>query len=218
VIVIAGDTQGTGLVASIAEALTNEDLIERDILDLPGPDVVLEREHLVLTPDWEHAAVILGTPTTRYDHEDRLHLVTLGQLLDQRVRSLPFPSRRTRVDSRSMARGGSIWVEAIARPEDAVVVRELIEAEMLRLGEERVEAAELESAIRRAIRAREVESQSRHDRVLGLARVLTAGGEASAVEAYADLFDAVDPDQIRATAARYLNPLSATSITFSPER
>src|SRR5262249_61731062 len=34
-IVIAGDTRGTGLVAPIADILTNEDLHEREIASLP---------------------------------------------------------------------------------------------------------------------------------------------------------------------------------------
>src|SRR5262245_42571009 len=41
-IIIAGDTSGTGLIAPLADTLTNEDLHEREIASLPAPSLKAE--------------------------------------------------------------------------------------------------------------------------------------------------------------------------------
>ena len=65
VIVIVGDIRGTGLVASIAETLTNEDLFERDIATLPAPQIDTEPAETVETLARRQTAVVYGFPRTR---------------------------------------------------------------------------------------------------------------------------------------------------------
>src|SRR5207237_10291031 len=70
-IVIAGDTNGTGLVAPLADALTNADLHEREIASLPAPTVKPEMRETVESVPRQQTAVVYGFPGATRAGNDR---------------------------------------------------------------------------------------------------------------------------------------------------
>src|SRR5262249_27056886 len=80
-IVIAGDTRGTGLVAPIADALTNEDLHARDIASLPAPELKKEVKENVENVPRQQTALVYGFPGVKASDPNRYALVVLENIV-----------------------------------------------------------------------------------------------------------------------------------------
>src|SRR5262249_30846166 len=59
-IFIVGDTQGTGLIAPLADVLTNEDLHQREMASLPVPNVKFEIREKVESVTRQQTALVYG--------------------------------------------------------------------------------------------------------------------------------------------------------------
>src|SRR6185295_5148118 len=80
-IFIVGDARGTGLVASIADLLTNEDLHERDIATLPPPELKREQKETVETVQRQQTALVYGFPGVVRSDVDRSALVVFQNIV-----------------------------------------------------------------------------------------------------------------------------------------
>src|SRR5262245_32425847 len=74
-IVIAGDTNGTGLVAPLADVLTNEDLHDREIASLPAPSLKAETKETAEPATRQQTALVYGFPGVTRAGNDRFPLV-----------------------------------------------------------------------------------------------------------------------------------------------
>ena len=215
-IVIVGDTNGTGLVASIAEALTNEDLGERNISRLPVPVAPLDREERLVTANRRQSAIVYGTIGPQLSHRDRLPLIVienvlsgLGGRLFETIREEQGLAYTVRVFDRFLSRSGAFFAYTAFSPENEDQVRASLEAEMTRLFEEGITDEELERAISYSIGAHQISLQTRRGRTLAFARAVIAGDGMSAVTGFSEAIRQVTPAQVRAIAVKYLSPAFA---------
>src|SRR5258706_16001637 len=80
-ILIVGDTHGTGLVAAIADALTNEDLHDRELATLPFTEPKREVKEEVENVSRQQTALIYGFPTVNRANPDRFALIVLQNIV-----------------------------------------------------------------------------------------------------------------------------------------
>ena len=215
-IVIAGDTRGTGLLASIADALTNEDLIPRDISLLSVPDVPLVHEEAVYTADRRQSALVYGTLAPPYSDPDRLPLTVIQNVLSGRggrlfeaIREEQGLAYTVHVYESLLARSGAFFTYTAFSPENEDSVRRSFELEIERLIEDGITEEELEKAVNYSIGVHETTQQTRRARVMKIARAVITGADISAVEDYSDQIRRVDRNLVQATAQKYLSPSQA---------
>src|ERR1051326_2301053 len=114
-IFIVGDTQGTGLVAPLADVLTNEDLHDRDITSLPVPNMKIERKETIESVSRQQSALVYGFPGTTRSGNDRYALAVLenivsglgGRFFDA-IREKQGLAYTVRTESAFLAKGGAI--------------------------------------------------------------------------------------------------------------
>jgi zinc protease len=212
-IVIVGDTNGTGLVASIAETLTNEDLNERDISRLPVPAAALGREERIETASRRQSAMVYGIIGPQLSHRDRLPLIVienvlsgLGGRLFETIREEQALAYTVRVFDNFLSRSGAFFAYTAFSPENEEQVRASLEAEIVRLVEVGITDEELERAISYSIGAHEISLQTRRGRALAFARAVISGDGMSAVTGFSEAIRQVTRDQVRAMAVKYLSP------------
>jgi zinc protease len=223
-IVIVGDTNGTGLVASIAETLTNEDLNERDISRLPVPAVALEREERIETAPRRQSAMVYGTIGPQLSHRDRLPLIVienvlsgLGGRLFESIREEQGLAYTVRVFDNFLSRSGVFFAYTAFSLENEEQVRASLEAEIVLLVEEGITDEELERAISYSIGAHEISLQTRRGRTLAFARAVISGDGMSAVIGFSEAIRQVTRDQVRAMAVKYLSPSLAKIVILRGE-
>ncbi len=212
-IVIVGDTNGTGLVASITETLTNEDLSERDISRLPVPAAALEREERIETADRRQSAMVYGTIGPLLSHRDRLPLIVienvlsgLGGRLFEKIREEQGLAYTVRVFDRFLSRSGAFFAYTAFSPENEEQVRASLETEIIRLVEAGITDEELDRAISYSVGAHEIRLQTRRGRALALARAVIAGNGIESVSGFTEAIRQVTLAQVRAIAVKYLSP------------
>ncbi len=212
-IVIVGDTNGTGLVASITEALTNEDLSERDISRLPVPLAALEREERFETANRRQSALVYGTIGPQMSHRDRYPLVVienvlsgLGGRLFESIREEQGLAYTVRVFDRFLSRSGAFFAYTAFSPENEEQVRTALEAEITRMVEAGITDEELQRAISYSVGAHEASLQTRRGRTLAFARAVISGAGVSGVTEFSDAIREVTLASVRATAVKYLSP------------
>ncbi len=220
-IVIVGDTNGTGLVASIAETLTNEDLFERNISRLPVPTPSLEREERVETADRRQSALVFGTIGPQLSHRDHLPLIVienvlsgLGGRLFETIREEQGLAYTVRVLDNFLSRSGAFFAYTAFSPENEQQVRASLEEEMTRLVEEGITDEELERAINYSVGIHETRLQTRRGRTLALAREIIAGEGMTGVTDFSEAIREVTRDQVRSVAIRYLSPSLAKIVVL----
>jgi zinc protease len=213
VIVIVGDTQGTGLVASIAETLTNEDLHEREIVSLPSPSVTPETRETVETAPRQQTALVYGFPGVTRAGVDRYPLVVLrnivaglgGRFFDA-IREKQGLAYSVQTENEFFSKGGALYTYVAFSPENEAKVKQSLENEIERLRKDGVTAEEVKKAIAYSIGEHEIGLQTRLGLVLEYARSVYAGEGIPGVTGYSTLLRRVTPDHVKKAAETYLDP------------
>src|SRR5262249_772236 len=152
-IIIAGDTNGTGLIASIADPLTNVDLHERDMASLPGPSPKPETKETTETAARQQTAMVYGFPGTTRAGNDRYTLVVLenivsglgGRFFDA-IRERQGLAYTVRTENSFFSKGGVIYTYVAFSPENEAKVKDSLQNEMNRLRKDGVTADEVKKS------------------------------------------------------------------------
>ena len=220
-IVIVGDTNGTALVAPIAETLTNEDLSERDISRLPVPIVSLEREERIENWGLRHGALVYGGIASRMADRDRLALVLIrtalsgpGGRLTESIRDEQALGDGLDVADKFMSRSGAMFVSGGFRFEDEQRLLASLDEELERLVRHGITDDELERAVSHAVGSHDMSLETRRDRTLTYARAVISSGDVSTVTDFQENVRTVSKDTVRAVAEKYLSPSLAKIVIF----
>jgi zinc protease len=213
VIIVVGHTQGTGLVATIADALTNEDLHERELTTVAFTEPAREAKEQVESVPRQQTALVYGFPTVNRANPDRYALLVLenvvsgmgGRFFDA-VREKQGLAYTVNTSNVFNAKSGTILTYTAFSPGNEAKVREALEREIERLRQEGVTRDELQKAIAYTIGTHAIAMQSRDGQVLEYARAMFGGGGIRAVENYETLVKAVTAEQIKTIAGLYLDP------------
>jgi zinc protease len=211
-IVIVGDTRGTGLLAPIADVLTNEDLEPRDILAMPRQQPAKETGQSVERINRQLTTLVYGFAGVNRSSSDRYALDLLarivsgrgGRFVDGILEKQGLASMRTTNESNS--RGGAVFTYAAFSPGKEDEVRAALDAEYARLRKEGVSSEELKKAIPHAIGAYDLSLQTRQSRVLEYARAIYSGAGVQSVTRYDAAVRAVTPEILKAVMERSLDP------------
>ena len=212
-IVIVGDTSGTGLIAPIADVLTNEDLHEREIASLPAPSLKAETKETVETVSRQQTALVYGFPGVTRAGNDRYPLVVLenvvsglaGRFFDA-IREKQGLAYTVRMENTFYTKGGANYTYVAFSPENEAKVRESLQNEMDRLRKSGVTPEELKKSIAYTIGEHEIGMQTRLGSVLEYARAVFSGEGVQGVGSYSRLVKSVTADQVKKAAETYLDP------------
>ncbi len=215
-IVIVGDTQGTGLVASIADRLTNEDLHQRDILSLPAPEPKPERKEAIEKVQRRQTALVYGFPSVNRSAPERYPLILLrnivsglgGRFFDA-IREKQGLAYTVNTGAAFFAKAGAIYTYTAFSPEKESEVRKSLEGEIERLRKDGVTRDEVEKAAAYSIGEHEIGLQTRTGTVLEYARAIYAGAGPESVKNYSQLIRNVTPEQVKTVVGLYLDPQSS---------
>jgi zinc protease len=208
-IIIAGDTSGTGLVAPLADALTNEDLHDREIASLPAPSLKQEKRETVETVPRQQTALVYGFPGTNRAGNDRYALIVLenivsglgGRFFDA-VREKQGLAYTVRTENAFFSKSGAIYTYSAFSPENETKVKESLEKEIDRLRNEGVTADELRKSIAYSIGEYELGMQTRGGSVLEYARSIYGGG----LQDFSARIRSVTAADVKRVAQTYLDP------------
>jgi len=219
-IIIAGDTNGTGLVAPLADGLTNEDLHERDIASLPAPSLKNETKESVEEVPRQQTALVYGYPGASRSGNDRYPLLVLqnivsglgGRFFDA-IREKQGLAYTVSTGNAFLAKAGAVYTYVAFSPENESKVKESLEKEINRLRTDGVTAEEVKNSIAYSIGARALGLQERSGLVLEYARALFGGEGIQGADNFGTLIRNVTPDQVKKAALTYLDPkLARTAI------
>jgi zinc protease len=212
-ILVVGDTQGTALIAAVADALTNEDLKERELGSLPGSPPKRERQEVVESAARQQTALVYGFAGTSRSSIDRYALIVLqnivsglgGRFFDviREKQGLAYTVHTSNVFN---AKGGAIFTYTAFSPENEEKVKESLEAEIGRLRTDGVTADEVSKSIAYSIGVKEVSLQTRLALVLEYARAIYGGSGVQSVANYAANIRNVSAELVKTMAALYLDP------------
>src|SRR5262249_11700038 len=200
-IVIAGDTSGTGLVAPLADALTNEDLHEREIASLPSPSIKAETKESVESGSHQQTALVYGFPGAARSGNDRYPLTVLenivsglgGRFFDA-IREKQGLAYTVRTANTFFTKGGAVYTYVAFSPANEAKVKESLQKEMERIRKEGVTADEVRNSIAYSIGEHELGLQTRTGAVLEYARAVFSGEGVQAVASYSRFIKNVTPD------------------------
>jgi zinc protease len=212
-IVIVGDTHGTGLVAAIADALTNEDLHDRDLKTIALTEPKQETKEVVEDVNRQQTAMVYGFPTVNRGNPDRFPLTVLqnivsglgGRFFDA-IREKQGLAYTVQTSNSFYAKSGSIFTYSAFSPENEAKVRDSLQKEIDRLRKDGVTKAEVEQAIAYSIGSHGIAMQTRTGQVLEYVRSLYSGAGLRSLENYDALMKAVTPEQVKTIAGLYLDP------------
>src|SRR2546427_4642640 len=212
-IIIVGDTQGTGLIAPLADVLTNEDLHEREIASLPSPNLKAESKETVENVSRQQTALVYGFTVVTREGNDRYALVVLenivsglgGRFFDA-IREKQGLAYTVRTQNAFFTKGGAVYTYVAFSPENETKVREALEKEIERLRKDGVTADEVKKAIAYSIGDHEIGLQTRSGTVLEYARAIYSGEGIEGVANYARSVRSVTSEQVKKAAETYLNP------------
>jgi zinc protease len=212
-IVIIGDAKGTGLIAPHADALTNEDLVARDLRVLPQPQPPQGNREVVESIRRNQTALVYGFPGSVRSMEDRAALEVLSNVVSglggrffDAIREKQGLAYTVRTTSVSWAKSGAVFTYTAFSPENEQKVRDALAAEFEKLRKEGVTAEELSRAREYTAGERDIALQTRQAQVLEYARTIYSGENIQSVARYGASLRAVSPDRIRAVIQKYLNP------------
>jgi len=212
-IVIVGDTNGTGLVAPLADVLTNEDLHDREIKSLPAPNFKNDRKETVETVPRQQTALVYGFPGAARSGNDRYALVVLenivsglgGRFFDA-IRDKQGLAYTVRTENSFLSKSGAIYTYIAFSPDNEAKVKESLEKEMERLRKDGVTADEVKKSIAYSIGGHELGMQTRLGNVLEYARAIYGGDGIQGVMNYSRAIRSVTADQVKKAAQTYLDP------------
>jgi zinc protease len=212
-IIINGDTNGTALVAPIADALTNEDLHARDITSLPSPTVSKETKETVEAVPRQQTALVYGFPGVRRSAPDRFTLTVLENVISglggrffEAIREKQGLAYTVQMVNTTYSRSGAILTYTAFSPENEMKVREALEAEFDRLRKEGVTEEEVKKAIAYSIGEYAIALQTRVGTVLEYARSIYAGSGVQDVQTYDASIRKVTTEQVRVASRVFLDP------------
>src|SRR3989454_9197258 len=212
-IVVVGDTQGTGLVAPLADMLTNEDLHEREIGSLPSPNLKAETKEAVENTSRQQTALVYGYPGISRSGNDRYGLVVLqnivsglgGRFFDA-IREKQGLAYTVRTETTFFSKAGAVYTYVAFSPENETQVKESLEKEINRLLKDGVTADEVRKAIAYSIGEHEIGLQTRSATVLEYAGSIYSGEGVQGLANYARSIRGVTPEQVKNTAEAYFKP------------
>jgi len=212
-IVIAGDTNGTGLVAPLADALTNEDLHEREIASLPPPSLRTDTKQTEETAARQQTALVYGFPGVTRSGNDRFPLLVLenivsglgGRFFDA-IREKQGLAYTVRTQNTFFAKGGALYTYVAFSPENEDKVRQSLQNEIDRLRKDGVTADELTKSIAYTIGEQALGLQTRFAMVLEHARAVFSGEGVQRVGTFGRLVRTVTAEQVKKAAETYLDP------------
>jgi zinc protease len=212
-IIIAGDTRGTGLVAPIADTLTNEDLHEREIASLPSPSLKAETKETVESVERQQTALVYGFPGATRSGNDRYPLVVLknivsglgGRFFDA-IREKQGLAYTVRTENSFLSKAGAIYTYIAVSPDNESKAREALQNEIDRVRKDGVTSDELKRSIAYTIGEHEIGMQTRLGMVMEYARAVYGGEGVQSVGNYSRLVRGVTADQVKKSAETYLDP------------
>jgi zinc protease len=208
-IVIVGDTSGTGLVAPLADALTNADLHDRTIASLPAPVLKPESKERVETVSRQQTALVYGFPGVTRSAKDRYALLVLenivsglgGRFFDA-IRDKQGLAYTVRTQNTFLVKGGAVYTYIAFSPENETKVKESLEKEMERLRKDGVTEEELRKSQNYSIGEFAIGMQTRAGSVLEYAREIYSGD----TQNFAKGIVSVTADDVKRVAETYLDP------------
>jgi zinc protease len=216
-IIIDGDTNGTALVAPIADALTNEDLHARDITSLPSPATTKETKETVESVPRQQTALVYGFPGVRRSAPDRYTLTVLENVVSglggrffEAIREKQGLAYTVRMANIAYSRGGAILTYTAFSPENEMKVRESLEQEFDLLRKEGVTEDEVRKAIAYSIGEHAIALQTRVGTVLEYARSIYTGMGVEDVQTYDAQISKVTTEQVRVASRLFLDPANLT--------
>jgi zinc protease len=212
-IIINGDTNGTALVAPIADALTNEDLHARDITSLPSPAVSKETKEAVEAVPRQQTALVYGFPGVRRSAQDRFTLKVLENVISglggrffEAIREKQGLAYTVQMVNTTYSRSGAILTYTAFSPENEMKVREALESEFDRLRKEGVTEEEVKKAVAYSIGEHAIALQTRVGTVLEYARSIYTGSGVQDVQTYEASIRKVTTEQVRIASRAFLDP------------
>ena len=215
-IVIAGDANGTGLIAPLTERLTNVDLAERVISKLPAANPAGapgSARETVQSIDRQQTALVYGFPGATLTAADKLPLLVfqnivsgLGGRFFDTIREKQGLAYSVQTANSFFARGGAIYTYTAFSPENENAVRTALEQEIDRIRKNGVTAEEVKKAIVYSVGDREMGMQTHNAMVLEYARAVYSGAGVAAVAKYSDQIRQVTPGQVQDAVRKYFDP------------
>jgi zinc protease len=213
VIVIAGDTNGTSLVAPLTDRLTNEDLTERLVSKLPAASPLPSRAETVQSIDRQQTALVYGFPGAALTSTEQFPLVVfknivsgLGGRFFESIREKQGLAYSVSTANAFYSRGGAIFTYTAFSPENESAVRASLEQDIERIKKDGVTAEEVNKAIAYSVGDREMQMQTHESLVLEYARAVFSGAGVASVAKYSDQIRQVTPKQVQDAARKYLDP------------
>jgi len=212
-VIIAGDTSGTGLIAPLADVLTNEDLHEREIASLPAPSLKPETKEAAEDVSRQQTALVYGFPGVTRSGNDRYPLLVLenivsglgGRFFDA-IREKQGLAYTVRTENAFFTKGGAIYTYVAFSPENESKVKESLHAEIDRLRKDGVTSDELKKSIAYSIGEHEIGLQTHVSVVLEYARAVYSGQGVQGVSDFSRFVRNVSADQVKKAADTYLDP------------
>jgi zinc protease len=212
-IIIAGDTSGTGLIAPLADPLTNEDLHEREIASLPAPSLKAETKEAAEAASRQQTALVYGFPGVTRSGNDRYPLLVLenvvsglaGRFFDA-IREKQGLAYTVNTQNAFYSKGGTIYTYVAFSPENEAKVKESLQAEIDRLRKDGVTTDEMKKSIAYSIGEHEIGLQTHASLVLEYARAVYSGEGVQGVSDFSRFVGNVSADQVKKAAQTYLDP------------
>jgi zinc protease len=212
-IIIAGDTNGTGLIAPLADVLTNEDLHEREIASLPAPSLKPETKEAAEAVSRQQTALVYGFPGVTRSGNDRYPLLVLenivsglgGRFFDA-IREKQGLAYTVRTENAFLTKGGAFYTYVAFSPENETKVKESLQAEIDRLRKDGVTSDEMKKSIAYSIGEHEIGLQTHVSLVLEYARAVYSGQGVQGVSDFSRFVRDVSADQVKKAADTYLDP------------
>jgi len=212
-IVIAGDSNGTALVAPLAERLTNVDLVDREISRMPVANPARVKGETVQSISRQQTAMVYGSSGATLNNADRFALIVfqnivsgLGGRFFDVIRDKQGLAYTVSTSNAFFTRGGAVYTYSAFSPENEAAVRTSLEQEIENIRKNGVTPEELRKAVAFSIGDHEMDMQSRDSTVLEYARAVYSGAGVASVTKYSDSISKVTAEQIQAAAEKYFNP------------
>jgi zinc protease len=215
-IVIAGDTNGTSLVAPLSDRLTNEDLTERLLSKLPAASPAasgISSRETVESISRQQTALVYGFPGATLTNAERYALVVfqnivsgLGGRFFDVIREKQGLAYTVLTANSFFARGGAVYTYSAFSPENENAVRAALEQEIERIRKDGVTDAEVKKAIAYSVGSYEMGKQNHDAMVLEYARAVYSGAGVPSVAMYSDQIRQVTPKMVQDVVRKYLDP------------
>jgi zinc protease len=212
-IVIAGDSNGTSLIAPLTERLTNVDLADRDVSRMPVANPPRIKGETVQSISRQQTAMVYGSSGATLNNTDRFALIVfqnivsgLGGRFFDAIRDKQGLAYTVSTSNAFFTRGGAVYTYSAFSPENETAVRTSLEKEIENIRKAGVTPEEIRKAAAFSIGDHEREMQSRDSTVLEYARAVYSGAGVASVAKYSDSISKVTAEQIQAVVQKYFDP------------